>query len=570
MASGRQTRFLELPFLFEERFSFTFPGAFWVNYEWLFQKLVYGVFSLGSFFALAGLRAALCVLIVCLLAYYCLRLKTEFFISKIFEFFLWSVLIAGLISPRASMQPELLGLLFLVFFFYLRDRLLARDGRLAGLLYSALFVLWANIHASFIYALGLLGLQIVARLFLLFNRRFNGSSPELSLYVEIQRLAALLGLGFFAALINPYGFKLYGFIASVVRDSPFISQAIAEWHPIEFEWGAVPFWLYNIFGLWLIGHASWRQRELQVEALFVWLACGLMAFAHNRNAAVFAVSSLPYLARCSVMIMRPPWLRLAPLVYIFFLTVLGFFAASTHLVRAKNVLFLAWRRPDYFSFYIAQKAFPVKAFDFISRHKELLSLHAMTEWGWGGYAQWRAGAQGLKIFWDGRYLFHNLLRQASFMAQAPKTWNLFLSAWRVDLIVRPRPTDGEYFPVAMALPGSPAAHLLRTKTALYYDPRDWALIWWDETSVVLARRSALPKNFLTRHEYRFRAPLDFHLLSFQAKQGAIDINLLAREMRRNQAQAGPNFFNRYFLDLIFQTKERGGRQPGERGSRRRA
>ncbi|MEK7287280.1 MAG: hypothetical protein AAB091_01800 [Elusimicrobiota bacterium] len=499
------------------------------------------------------------------MALYSLRDRKKFLISKFVEFSVWALVAAGLIASRANMQPELFGLIFFIAFFCLRDALLAQRRFAPAFFYVALFAIWANLHASFIYAIVLLGLQALSRLFLAVNLWTKGKTPR-DCFEEygtgLSHLICLAGIAFFSALITPYGFDLYRFIFSVVKDMPVIERAIIEWQPTEMEPKTLFFWLYYGFGLFAIARASWAKRALEAEATIVWVACGLMAFSHVRHIAIFGVATLPYLARMlsdlrtSSNFFFPSFLRERgrgegyPLRLLsgIGLIALGLFSGSRHFERAHRAVFLFRNAADKERSYIAQN-FPRKAFDFLERNPDLLALRTYTEWGWGGYAQWRAGLKGLRIFWDGRYLFHDLLKDALQRAYSEKQWSQFLQVWGIDLIVRSLPRNSEYRPYAQKLPNGQFSRLLKTKAAVFYPKDEWALIWWDEASIVLARRNAVSPSFLKKQEYQFWIPIDFYDVVFKLKQGSMNPGRLVQEMMRNREEAGKNFLNEFFLNM---------------------
>ncbi|MBI4668338.1 MAG: hypothetical protein HY747_03995 [Elusimicrobia bacterium] len=269
--------------------------------------------------------------------------------------------------------------------------------------------------------------------------------------------------------------------------------------------------------------------------------------------AVFSIATLPYFIALKSRIVWVPETRVARrFIGIFFavsvyglcvLAALGIFERvrrfSSFVIRQKEIP-LEW---------ILKQQFPAQAFDFIKHEPELIKIRAYVDWGGGGYAQWRAGEDGLALFWDGRYLFIELLKQAVRMADTKKRWNNFLKAWKIGLVVRAVPQADDYYPHAQNRPNGGRETFMRTKTALFYDSDEWALIWWDATSVVFVRRRAVSPGLLTSHEYKIRAPVDFYKVGFAVKTGKLTVDEVENEMLRNIREAGPNFLNTHFLEL---------------------
>ncbi|MBI4668339.1 MAG: hypothetical protein HY747_04000 [Elusimicrobia bacterium] len=156
--------------------------------------------------AIAG--AGLAAVVIFLLGSYMLRRIGESLVSCNFlDFCICIFLASELVVSRLSMQPELFGFFFLIFF-------------------------WANFHASFAFAFCILGLQIGARLFTSLNLGYKDGRFREHLadaWPEVRGLSALLAIGFFATLINPYGLALYSLFFYVFKDAKFFQTTIAEW-----------------------------------------------------------------------------------------------------------------------------------------------------------------------------------------------------------------------------------------------------------------------------------------------------------------------------------------------------
>ncbi|MBI4063791.1 MAG: hypothetical protein HY401_05765 [Elusimicrobia bacterium] len=559
LASAREAKALGLPFLDKETFSFTLAGADWINFEWLFSKLVYVFFEIGSFKLLAFLASLLSASIVFWVSWYSCH-SSKLSGPKLFFGGIASIFIAvNLIASRANLQPELFGLLFLLIFFLLRDELLSSKIYSARFwlflsFYFILFALWANIHSTFSFALATLGIQMAASLLdaVVDGYRSRIFWPNLrKTWPFLRRCAFLIAAGFAATLINPFGFGIYELIVKVVGDINLLQLAINEWQSAEFEFSLVFFWVYFVSGLALILMSGWPGKRLRLEALLFWMFCGCMVFEHVRNVAVFGIATLPYLitAYSEIQLKAGRWIKMAGTGILLMLTVLG---ARNFYATAKTrteTLIVQGGVPGPF---VQTLGYPVRAFDFLDRNRYLFGLRAYLEWGWGGYAEWRAAEKGLKVFFDGRYLFHDLLDLAMTKAESPASWQSFLTDWQVNMVIRSTPKLDQYFVDETAKPGNSTDHLMRSRTALFYSPKEWALVYWDAVSLVLVRRSAVSSGFLKKHEYKIWAPLDFHAVLFGIKTGRIKPDQAIKEMRRNKLEAGDNFYNRYFARLAAQ------------------
>ena len=144
-------------------------GKPWVAYSWLFEILVYALFTKLGLMGILVFTVSMSLLIA-LVLHGALRRAGLPFIAEVFFVAVALGAMSSLISPR----PWLFSILFftveLFILFHVR-----RTDKIAPLLaLPPLFVLWANLHIQFIYGLAVLGLFLVEVLL--------SQLPSLSLY----------------------------------------------------------------------------------------------------------------------------------------------------------------------------------------------------------------------------------------------------------------------------------------------------------------------------------------------------------------------------------------------------
>lgn len=221
-------------------FSYTARGFPWIDHEWLNDAVVAGLFRLGGYLAVAAVFAAL----------WTAALAAA---SRQHRTVLWLTAIATI--PYCGVRTVTWSVVFLV----LLERLLA--ARRYWLL-APLFLLWANLHGSFILGLGLLAIEAVRR-----------------------RLALVWMACAAVTFVNPYGPHLYTEVFRTLLD-PRLHSAIQEWRPLSFPWQTWPFWF-----LFLAVIVVYRPRASRQA---VWAALlGAMALASTRHTPLFAVAAIP-------------------------------------------------------------------------------------------------------------------------------------------------------------------------------------------------------------------------------------------------------------------------------------
>jgi hypothetical protein len=246
-------------------FSFTARGRAWTAHEWLSEVIMAGAFAAGSWVALSILFAAAVA---------------------------GTILVAGL-HARLFMRPLHAVAAVILHFIFLEPSLLARPHALAWpllagwtilllrarkahcappLAATALILLWANMHASFIF-----GLVLAA--FFAFE----------ALVEEKDRKRVLFAWGPFVlvslllALANPSGIQglLYPFQVSSMKALP----VIQEWRPSTFSSDPL-FFAVTALGVLLavlMGARPSPLRLLLIALLFY------LAVSHMRHQAVFGI-----------------------------------------------------------------------------------------------------------------------------------------------------------------------------------------------------------------------------------------------------------------------------------------
>jgi hypothetical protein len=164
---------------------FSRPDTPWVAYSWLYELLVFGLYSA---FGLAGIvvyRAAMAVCIVAAVDALVRRLQPNTLVAT----GLLAAVVLGM-APLFSERPWLVTILFGAL--TLRVIVEVHDGKTPWWVWllPAAYVVWANVHIQFVYGLFMLGLA-----FLCGPRR--------------KTLFALAALCTLATLVNPYHVRLY-------------------------------------------------------------------------------------------------------------------------------------------------------------------------------------------------------------------------------------------------------------------------------------------------------------------------------------------------------------------------
>jgi hypothetical protein len=241
-------------------FSYTFAGGHWAAPEWLAEIVLAAVFRASGW---GGLALAA---IGCFAA--SLALLTRFLLRSCepFTALIAVALGAVMVEPHLLARPHILALPLLVLWsgalFAARDTGEAPPFRLLPAM-----VLWANLHASFLFGLGL-AVFLGAEAVLLGTRA-----------TEARRWGRFVALAFAAALLTPNG------IAGLVE--PFRLIAMPALQSSIIEWRGPDFQQFQPLEVWLLGLTALGLTtgiRLPLSRVLLLLALCSMALAHARHA----------------------------------------------------------------------------------------------------------------------------------------------------------------------------------------------------------------------------------------------------------------------------------------------
>lgn len=196
-------------------FSFTAPEFEWLSHEWLSEVLFAALYRLGSQWLL-WLALALQVLLFATLAHRAFAAGKTPVASAVLTF------VASLMSlANFSIRPYLFGNLLLLVALSLADHPQAW-GRFRRVGLVALFGVWANLHGSFVFGLGVFALWAVAGAS--FERRTRFKELGLALLGSVATPHHVKGLAF-----------PFRYLAASLHPSRTFLREVMEWQPVSLD-----------------------------------------------------------------------------------------------------------------------------------------------------------------------------------------------------------------------------------------------------------------------------------------------------------------------------------------------
>ncbi len=270
----------------------------WISDQWGSDLLLWKVYSVGGW---PFLYAALSVLFI--FTYYMVgQLLCSGRGNSVMACSLALLLSFGMGLVHFTLRPVLIGNFLFALTFWLVARFHAlfnrgKEPRAAEMLLNrcflylpVIFIVWANLHPSFVVGLLLL---IVLSASLVFDKFVLGYEFQSILSAKAALLTLLCGV---ATLGNPYGLDLHDSIVALGQ-SDFFMNLNSEWKALSFKHIEGLLFESTIFLILLAGYlktkkfASWNSFDLALLLVF-----GHYALSSARMLPYFSIVALPVLA----------------------------------------------------------------------------------------------------------------------------------------------------------------------------------------------------------------------------------------------------------------------------------
>jgi hypothetical protein len=359
-----------------DTWSFTAHGMTSIAYEWGGEVLTALAYRHGG---LRGLDILLIVLtsIFVLLLYYFAWLRSHNSEAA----FIGTILLLPVAAMSFTLRPQLLGYCFLLITLICLERF--RQGHRNALwVLPPVFLLWVNIHGSFVLGFLVMGLYWASGLA---EFSWGGLHTQRSTVNDRIRLELTALICIVVLPVTPYGTRLAMVPFTYAFSLPGTMTHIQEWQPMNFAFWEAKVLLILLLAF-IIAQICFRLRyRLEELALFLFVA--YLTFLHSRFAIIYAIVFAPLAAAILTRWMPAynPKLEKYAINAVLILGALGAFV---------------WYMPSQATLqeHIASE-YPVQAVRYLRNHS--LPSRMFNEYAFGGYLVW-ARAPGHKVFIDGR------------------------------------------------------------------------------------------------------------------------------------------------------------------------
>lgn len=379
-------------------FSYTYEGAPWFNQEWLTQVLFYTVFThLGpTVFGVLKLTLTAAVFLVAAWVGWLrggsLAAATALVVAT-----------SVVARPFLDFRPQLLGFLNTVVLLALIE--LYRRGARPRLLLAVpvLMALWVNLHASFLYGLGVLFLYAGGELL----KAWRGLPDRPMTMARARWLGVAALAGALACLASHQPLEALRFPFRILEPGDQLWRTeIIEWMPptlfqeLPFNPAAFGYLLVGQAAVAVLAAAAAPRRFDPVDAAHV-LVTAAMALSARRFVPLFAIVAIPFGARNLAVLGERVAPRLAGflsprrgLLAVLALSALALGDVSHRLVRYARENY----REGLFPGLIYEQFFPRQGVDFLRMNPLPGRLYSLYTW--NAYVLFQL--PGTKVFVDGR------------------------------------------------------------------------------------------------------------------------------------------------------------------------
>lgn len=507
-------------------FSYTFHGKEWIDFEWLFQAIIYVIYHFLQFKGLVVFQAVIIMLILFILY----KNGILFDRGEHWVTFLTLALVLNVMKPQIVLRPQILFLFFLSIYMYVLNLYYFRNKNYLYLL-PIFQVMWTNIHGSFVVGIMLAGLYfLISAMQLLWNHRNNIDSVFKNKRLIIP--FAVIILLIIASLVNPYGYKIY----ELPLNTAFAKEAqgfIEEWSPIPLKSLLIfsvdkLLWFKVFFLLTLLSFALRKKNVKSIEHVALFIIFSAMAFIHHRFAGAFGVVmghvvifNISNILRnkISQKTLRHTWKWSYVIVTLLF-SFLLFGLQSGH----KNIE-LSVRKGYY----------PEGVVQFIK--EQGIQGNIFNSFDYGGFLIWHLHPQ-IKVFIDGRVPtvysedFFWLHRRG---LENEEVWKRLAEEYDVDIVLIDDKRDTGYRLFVKRLDDDPS----------------WSLIAFDEVSSLYLKDKPKYKEIISRYKIKYFRPGDVNLGYAISHKDKDYLQNLIQELKHIEERYPSNFYIYYSLGIAY-------------------
>lgn len=357
-------------------YSYTMPDFAWINHEWLTEIFMYQVSQAAGPWALNVFFTLLVVFVFGFLIGETALVKPRWE-NRI----LLGILAIFVSTAFVGARPQMFTLLFVSLVLLIIKLLIKNEKTKAVWFLPPLFLLWVNMHASFLAGFLILGVYLLTEKIKIGRLEKKGENEWIKKDHTMtgaawKKLLIASALSFPMIFLNPYSYKILIELKRTFTD-PFAPNFIVEWLSPNFHQTTGLLFLFLVFLLLEILFLSKKKidpTQFILITIFMWLG-----FQANRHIPLFTLILLPFLLETMNAVPETITLgvlknKFISISLVLFLTLFSFEFSS---LSSSMAMLL-----DQKSF-ASLNGYPENALKFLSANPQQGNM--FNNYGWGGY-----------------------------------------------------------------------------------------------------------------------------------------------------------------------------------------
>jgi hypothetical protein len=471
-----------------EPFSFVREGEETTDLSWLPHTLFYRIYKNFGYLGCEIFVSFLAVLTIIVLILLSKNLNKTM-LPLVFYFSIFFTAFGG----RFKLRPEGVTLVLFAFLIYLLT--LYRENKLKySISFFFLFLLWTQIHPSWIYGLILIPLYLFEKHLFSFGKLF------------FKDLFLIFILPIFSLFLNPYGYKpiLFPFASFLTMKSD-SSFSIAEWQKSPFTLSTAPFIIFSFACVVFALYNFLKKKEtflpfivslVQLLFLLLWVRYSSFAFIGLTFVATKMIESI---------IEKVSKLKKI-LIYLSFVLVVSPMFTIFRYQPTKEILYINYPEAET-NFLISEKIYGNIEHTFVA----------------GGFVEFKTYPYS-KSFIDGRYFdFEKEIKEFSKAKENLEIFQKFLEKYPFEIAIMP------YTKAKINIKNNEAP---RNAQAILLPKENWAPIFYGPYGTIFLKRLPKYSKFIEKYEYKILFPYDKEFIFNLVKKGEAKEEDLKKEVEK--------------------------------------
>lgn len=516
----------------KEIFLFSIPDYPMINHEWLFGIIAYIIWTISGPAGIVLMKAVLITSIFFILFMDCFNYEKNPIIIAVILF-----VTSIIMRMRFIERPELFAYLFLTVNLYLIHMFIDRGLRWWLLCVPVVQLLWVNIHGGSSVLMPFICILYLALgvIIDLFNRKSGYTIPGAIDRDGLKIFLIVSVLVFAVSLLNPFTYHIFK-IPWELQTKTIYKHAITELQPLPLNIRSIFFW-YMVF--WLI-ITILSVKKIYIADFILSVLFLYMSLQAKRFLPLFLITSSTLIVK-NLSYLKSALRDLFAVPDLFRGKRIAYITLTLYMILLPFMSFVIIKGDDEvrFGLGVYPYRYPENAIRYLKDNG--IKANLFNTFHFGGYIEWRYYPDGKPII-DGRGPMYEKLLEKILLAEDNRLiWRSLEGMYGFEAGIVENPV------IKKTAPGTDIPYLQLVEKGSFA-PEDWALVYWDDSSLLYLKRNEKFKRIIERDEYRYATPLMWHMAGKHG--GKETYSEYIKELERNIRQNPECISSRVYLSMI--------------------